>query len=322
MITSRRGAGQSFSTSVVYTYAHGSHRLPRDDAAHDPAPPLPRGAPRSAGLTHSGTCKSPGMAGNRPEEQVPVPMAYQTWRHVTFLHWRCDPASLRRVLPEGLTPDVVDGSAWVALTPFLVEGFRVPGVPALPWLSRFPETNLRTYVRDAHGGEGLWFLSIDVGSGLLAGSARLGLGVPYLLSRMRVQVGASLVYESRRITGRPAHHRIEVVPGKDLGDRLSRRDALLVGRWRAYSRRAGRLVQVPVQHQPWPVHEADLVELEESVTATAGLNVAGEAPLVHYAPRVDARLGLPRLVGSSTGLDPPAPTTCEVFPRPPPTLRV
>ncbi len=36
----------------------------------------------------------------------------------------------------------------------------------MPWVSRFCETNVRTYVRDSHGRAGIWFFSLD--------AARLG----------------------------------------------------------------------------------------------------------------------------------------------------
>ena len=234
------------------------------------------------------------MAGNHPEEKVAVAIAYQAWRHVTFLHWAYEPEAVQRLLPPGLSVDLIDGQAWVGLTPFAVEGFRVPGLPALPIVSQFPETNLRTYVRAPNGAEGLWFLSIDVESLLMVLGARLPLGVPYLPADMRVEAGETIVYESRRLIG-DADHRIEVRPGDPVVP-LPERDALLIGRWRAYTRRAGRLLEVPVEHEPWPVHAATLVALDESLTRAAGLPQPEGPPLVHYAPCVNARLGLPRRV--------------------------
>ena len=234
------------------------------------------------------------MAGNRPEEEVSAPIAYQGWRHVAFLHWRYEPHVVQALLPPDVTVDLVDGAAWVGLTPFLVEDFRLPGVPAIPGMSSFPETNLRTYVRGPNGGEGLWFLSLDVESLATLGAGRLGLGIPYLAARMKVEVGDTIVYESRRLSDEDVHHRISLRPGEPLGDRLSERDALLIGRWRAYSRAAGRLVHIPVQHEPWPVHEAALLELDQTITDAAGLPPPSGQPVVHYAPRVDARFGPPR----------------------------
>ncbi len=238
------------------------------------------------------------MAGNSPEEEVGLPVAYQSWRHVSFLHWRYDPDVIQAMLPPELTVDVVDGTAWVGLTPFLVEGFRVPGLPAIPGISRFPETNLRTYVRDHKGGDGLWFFSLDVESLATVVAARLGLGVPYVPARMRVEANGTVLYESRRLAGEGegAYNHIRLHPGPALGEGLSERDALLIGRWRAYARPADRLVQIPVEHQPWPVHGATLLDLDESIIEAAGLPPPDHEPVVHYAPGVDARFGAPRPV--------------------------
>lgn len=242
------------------------------------------------------------MAGNQPEEQVGCPMAYQGWRNISFLHWRYDPEVLQRHLPDGLEPDLVDGEAWVGLTPFAVEGFRMPGTPALPVVSQYPETNLRTYVRDGRGGEGLWFFSLEVESFLTVAAARPWLGVPYFPARMRVTSADGLWrYESRRLVGPPARHHIEVRPGPALPEGPSRRDALLLGRWRAYSRRAGIYLQVPVEHPPWPVHSATVVELQESLTAAAGLPPPDHEPVVHWSPGVDVKLGCPRVVRPRSG---------------------
>ena len=229
-----------------------------------------------------------------------VPIAHQSWRHVSFLHWRYPADVIQGLLPDGLTPDLVDGSAWVGLTPFRVEGLRLPGTPALPVVSQFPETNLRTYVVDADGTDGLWFLSLDVESAMMVVAARLGLDIPYFPAEMNVEAGDTVRYESRRVGQPAASHRIEVRPGAPLGDDVSERDAALLGRWRAFSEVAGRLVQVPVEHEPWPVHAATLVELEESVTTAAGLPAPTGDPLVHYSPGVDARLGPPRRAASAT----------------------
>src|ERR1051325_7601239 len=85
----------------------------------------------------------------------------QQWRLLTFLHWRFPAADVARLLPEGLTAQTFARTAWVGLVPFVMVGVRAPGVPPLPWLSRFPETNVRTYVRGPDGKPGIWFYSLD-----------------------------------------------------------------------------------------------------------------------------------------------------------------
>src|SRR5260221_14152588 len=102
----------------------------------------------------------------------------QRWRSVTFLHWRYPEEAVARLLPRRLRLDTHEGQAWVGLIPLLMDEARAPGVPALPWLSRFPETNLRTYVRGPDGGTGIWFFSLDAARAPAVASARPGFGLP------------------------------------------------------------------------------------------------------------------------------------------------
>jgi uncharacterized protein YqjF (DUF2071 family) len=235
------------------------------------------------------------MAGSQPEEQVRWALAQQTWRYVTLLHWRIDPQAIASVLPRGLAPDVVEGSAWISAVAFAVEGFRVCGIPLQTANSFFAETNLRTYARDGSGRDGVWFLSIDVPNLLNIAGGRV-LGVPYYLSEMSVHSGdTSIEYRCRRRFSRDTGHDIVIQPGPSL-DREERSVAdLLAGRWRAFSR-VGGLIDVPVQHEPWPLQKARVVRLDESITLAAGLSRPAGEPLVHFADVVHARLGPPRLV--------------------------
>jgi len=231
------------------------------------------------------------MAGDGPEERVLVPTVTQRWRQVTFLHWRVDPDAIAGLLPRGLVPDLIDGDAWIGLTPFRVRGMRVLGaVPTLA--STFPETNLRTYVRDERGRDGLWFLSIDVTSiGNVLGGRLIG--VSYHSSAMSVEGDELVRYRCRRDD--TVGHDIAVAPNRllDEGERTPLVSSL-TGRWRAFTRMGGRLFVVPVAHEPWPLRHAQVVSLDESLVVAAGLPAAADTPLVHYADGVDARLGAPR----------------------------
>jgi uncharacterized protein YqjF (DUF2071 family) len=236
------------------------------------------------------------MSGHRPEERVSRPMACQRWQSLTFLHWPYDPADVQRLVPDGLVVDTFDGAAWVGLTPFLLADLRPPLLPAIPGWSTFPETNVRTYVRDERGVDGLWFLSLDVGRLAMAVGGRAAVWIPYHWAEMSVVEGTTVSYTSRRRTpgGHRPGHRITVRPGHALPDRRPELVDFLTGRWRAFSRIAGRLVTTPVEHQPWPLTEADVEALEEDLLAAAGLAPPPGEPLAHFSPGVDVRLGLPR----------------------------
>jgi uncharacterized protein len=232
------------------------------------------------------------MAGNEPEERVDIGVVRQSWRRMTFLHWRVEPAEIARRLPPGLTVDVVDGSAWVGLTPFRVDRYGVLGLPAVPVVSSFNETNLRTYVRGPDGRDGLWFFSLDVDSLVNAAGGRLG-RIPYHLSAMSVRGDECVRYRCRRLLGGRAHHDISVTPGEPVGDD-ARLAALLAGRWRSYVSVASHLVEIPVAHEPWPLHDAELIACDETIMASADVSAGAGPELVHFSPGVDARLGPPR----------------------------
>jgi uncharacterized protein YqjF (DUF2071 family) len=230
------------------------------------------------------------LAGRLPEERVDNPVTHQRWDSLTFLHWPFEPAVIQRRLPRGFEVDTLDGVAWVSMTPFVMS-FRVAGLPPIPGIRLFPETNVRTYVHGPDGQDGIWFFSLEASSLPLVLGARAVYGVPYVWADMTVDVGSTVRYRSRRRLGRPAGHDITVRPGPPCeGTEL---DHWLSGRWRGWTRVAGRDCSVPAEHPPWPLHEATVVELEESLLAANGLGRPGAPAVVRYSPGTDARLGFP-----------------------------
>jgi uncharacterized protein YqjF (DUF2071 family) len=236
------------------------------------------------------------VAGRMPEETVEAPVAQQGWKVMTFLHWAYAPETVKALLPDGLEVDTWEGQAWVSLTPFLMTDFRLGALPAVGGLSTFPETNLRTYVRGPDGRDGLWFFSLEADSlGTVVG-ASTAYGVPYQWADMTVDEGSSVRYRSRRRSGRPVGHDITVRVGSSLDD-VDELDHWLTGRWRAYTRTGDRIGVVPVQHSPWRLRDAAVVELEETLLDAAGLPDPAETPRVQYSDGVDdVRLGLPQTV--------------------------
>jgi uncharacterized protein len=222
----------------------------------------------------------------RPEA-VRLPVMFQEWCAISFLHWRDEPAALQARLPAGLEIDTFDGSAWVGLTPFHLRGLRLPFTPPVPWLSQFPEMNLRTYVRGP-AGPGIWFFSLDAASFLAVLGARLTYGLPYHWASMQVQIaGARVDYRSARRGSRAS---IAVQVGVPLPEPAAL-TTFLTERYRLYSRPRRRLAFANVEHRPWPLCMATLVHLEETVRRAAGLPGHGPPALVHYSPGVQVRVG-------------------------------
>jgi uncharacterized protein len=228
-----------------------------------------------------------------PPDPVARPWVVQRWEHLAFLHWPYPPEQVQAILPSGLEVDTFDGMAWVALVPFRMVGVRPPFLPAPPWLTTFPETNVRTYVRGPDGGDGVWFASLEITRLLGVAVARTVFRVPYTWARMDLGLSATTAtYWSRRRWPAPAGamSRVTVEIGESVRpDPLLR---FLTNRWRAYTtdRRMGPAF-APVAHEPWALHRGRVLELTDDLVHAAGLLPPEGVPLVHVARGVTARVG-------------------------------
>jgi uncharacterized protein YqjF (DUF2071 family) len=246
------------------------------------------------------------VSGRTPDTQVRFPVLRQAWRTVAFVHFAYDPAVVQRLLPAPLVVDTYEGEAWVTITPLVMADLRPAPLPAAVSIPSFPETNLRTYVRTPNGRDGLWFFSLDVTSPTFTAAARAMLGAPYLVADLTVDYGANAQPESDGEAGRVIRYRgsrgtdaaydIAVRPGDPM--EASALDDWLTGRWRAYTRHGGALLETPVAHEPWPLLAAQVVTCEESLTVAAGLPAPEGVRLTHYSEGVeDVRFGVTHPVG-------------------------
>ena len=163
----------------------------------------------------------------------------QEWRNVTFLHWQVDPGHVSTLLPEGLTPDTFAGSAWVGLIGFEMRMIAFPGLPAIPYFGTFPETNVRTYVKDATGRPGVWFHSLEASRLAPVWVARTTYALPYMWAGMSIEESGSAVrYVTRRRWPQPrgAGGVMAVSPENAPIDPDSLA-VFLTGRWGLYSTR-------------------------------------------------------------------------------------
>jgi uncharacterized protein YqjF (DUF2071 family) len=238
--------------------------------------------------------------------RVERPLMRQSWTDLTFLHWRYDAAGVRPLVPPELELDLYDGAAWVGLVPFTITGLTLPRRAAVPWLSQFPETNVRTYVVDREGRRGVWFFSLDAARLAAVAGARTAYALPYFWARMRVESdGRRARYRSVRLHAPRAMSNIEVLVGEPI-DAPNELEVFLTARWRLFARRGGRILQAQVEHPPWPLQRAEVVGLKETLLRAAGLPEPHGAPLVHFSARVDVLVGAlrgpePRATVSTTG---------------------
>jgi uncharacterized protein len=230
----------------------------------------------------------------RELEQRPWPLPErpwlmgQTWFDLLFAHWPVEPDLLAPLIPEPLALDTREGLAWVGVTPFVIGGLRSQGTPPLPWLSRFPEINVRTYV--TYGGRpGIWFFSLDAARQAAVAAARRGYRLPYFHARMRAErSGDEVRYESQRLHGPRAEFRATYGPA---GPRLPVEDGALE-RWLAERYclyvvdGRGRALRGDIHHPPWPLQPAQADIEVNTMADELGLELAGE-PLLHFSARQD-----------------------------------
>ncbi|MDQ4134288.1 MAG: DUF2071 domain-containing protein, partial [Actinomycetota bacterium] len=84
------------------------------------------------------------------------------------------------------------------------------------------------------------------------------------------------------------------IPAQQLTDR----DVFLTHRWRGYASSAIGLAFTPVEHEPWPLHQASVRRLDETLLAAAHLPRPEADALAHYSPGVEVRLGPPSFVSA------------------------
>lgn len=223
------------------------------------------------------------------------------WDELTFFHWRFEPAVVQRLLPHGLTVETFDGTAWVGLVPFFLR-VGLPRIPSVPWMSRFAETNVRTYVRSKDGTSGIWFFSLDAGRLGAVLVARSTYRLPYFWSKMALErTGSMISYSCRRRWPGPRGATSEAVV--EIGDRyavdeLGELDHFLTARWALFSAPRSGLHHALAFHDPWPLHRGRVVWLHDELVTAAGLPAPLDGPLVHYSPSVEVRIGWPATIGS------------------------
>jgi uncharacterized protein YqjF (DUF2071 family) len=217
----------------------------------------------------------------------------QSWRHLLFAHWRVDPDALRRILPPQIPLDLYDGEAWVGVTPFRVEGFRLRATPPLPIVSRFLEVNVRTYV-DYGGRPGIYFLSLDTNSRLAVPGARRTYRLPYFHARQELSAAANhLHFHSDRasVDGPTAELDCAYAPtGTPFEAKPGSLEHWLTERYCLYTLAEGGTVQrAEIHHPPWPLQSAMGAFALNTMAQGFELELRGE-PLLHYAELQDVLL--------------------------------
>lgn len=220
----------------------------------------------------------------------PVPRRPWTWRQswcdLLFLHWPIPAASLRPLVPAALAIQEFDGTSWIGVVPFRMTGVMRRPLPDLPWISAFPELNVRLYV-ERDGKPGVWFLSLDAANPLAVWAARRFFHLPYYHARMAVTArGDAIEYSSRRpgaefeATYRPCSDVYRAGPGT--------LEHWLTERYCLYAQAPnGSILRNDVHHVPWPLQRAEVTIRRNTMLDVHGLSRPEPPALVHFSRRID-----------------------------------
>jgi len=223
----------------------------------------------------------------------------QNWHDLLFAHWEVPVARIRDLVPRELEVDRFDGGAWIGVVPFTMSGVRLRGTPALPWVSAFPELNVRTYVT-AEGKPGVWFFSLDAARRAAVEAARLAFHLPYFYARMTARkTGKNIAYSSLRKDRRGSGERLDAQyepAGECFRAKLGTLEYFLTERYCLYARKPnGALLRCEIHHAPWPL---ELARAEFACsTLMKGLRVELRgAPLLHFARLQEVIVWAPEIV--------------------------
>jgi uncharacterized protein len=216
-------------------------------------------------------------------------MMTQSWHDLLFAHWPADRNHVRALVPDVFELDTFDGLAWIGVVPFHMTNVAPRGVPAVPWLSAFPEINVRTYVRVGDR-PGIYFFSLDAGRWLAVQAARLLLRLPYFSAGMRVERhGDAVRFASRRSGAREATFEVTYHPnGPPQPATHGTLEHFLTERYCLYNLgRASSPYRLEIQHPPWQLQPAQARLVCNTMLRAAGLSAASTQPILHFSRRQD-----------------------------------
>jgi uncharacterized protein YqjF (DUF2071 family) len=210
----------------------------------------------------------------------------QSWRDLLFAHWPVPSSLLRPLVPSALELQEFDGVAWLGLVPFRMAGVMRRPWPDLPWLSAFPELNVRTYV-ELDGKPGVWFLSLDASNALAVWAARRFFYLPYYRAQMRLTEDAGRFRYSSSRAGAEFQAAYEPTSEPYLASAGSL-EHWLTERYCLYaSSPDGSIWRNEVHHHPWPLQAAQATFERTTILDFHGLQIRDPPALLHFARRID-----------------------------------
>jgi uncharacterized protein YqjF (DUF2071 family) len=223
----------------------------------------------------------------------------QTWHDLLFAHWPIPVEVMRPLIPPQLQLDTYEGKAWIAVVPFRMSGVVPRSLPDMPWLSAFPELNVRTYVHapvppggdPVIGKPGVYFFSLEAANPVAVTLARRIFKLPYFNAKMSLSYQGDFIhYTSQRIHqgAPPANFVGSYGPtGESYSSQLGTLESWMTERYCLYTTHGDHLYRGEIHHLPWPLQPAGAEITVNTMTEAAGITLPPEPPILHFARRLD-----------------------------------
>ena len=68
-------------------------------------------------------------------------------------------------------------------------------------------------------------------------------------------------------------------------------DHFVTARYRLYALAGKKIAHADIEHEPWPLHHAELVDLRQNLFEKSGVPQPLGDPIVHFSYSLDVRVG-------------------------------
>jgi len=237
------------------------------------------------------------LQSERERSSVETPKGHwimgQRWEDLLFLSWPVSVDAIRPLVPDEIEVDVFDGSAWISVVPFWMEGARFRGLPPIPFLNSFPEVNIRTYVRTGDHAA-IWFLSLDTQSHVNVFIARHAFHLPYFFADVAMERGEEIAFRSERDGGAAAfdvRYRPKGEGSTPAGGTL---EHFLTERYSMVcTGHDDTLYRGDIQHDPWQLQGVSWSAERMDLVGALGFGVEEREPVAFYSSFTEVALWAP-----------------------------
>lgn len=212
-------------------------------------------------------------------------IGHQEWKHTLFVHYRIPVELLRPHVPDELTIEEYDGSAWIGIVSFEAAENKIRLASGISVVPSFLELNVRTYV-NYEGERGVYFLTMDANSLTAVKGARWLTSLPYYEAIMNIRTSQNGCDFTSIRKGKEKDSAVFTV---SAASKESVYPAIqypltefLMERYALFTTIKGELYKGPIEHGVWQVKDAEIEVYNNSLFDFIG-GFTPEEPVVHLA---------------------------------------